>query len=187
LNRDYDDFGRKEDEERTFYVDYNLYVISRIVDTFPRKHDYLGMEIPILAIIRPVPRALWPNKPEGMSYPIEDVVNADGWTVAATFIGEAYMSGGFLAVFLIGCSLGALSAGWNMLASPRNSEFGVLIYASGFFAAAIAMRSVLVLTTALLPSIAGIVAGYLLIRKLPQMRPPRRDLAPVPSTAGPKA
>ena len=162
---DYEDFSRPEKIERTLYVDYNLYVICRIVDTFPRRHDYLGFEVPFLAMVRPVPRALWPGKPEGLSYPIEDVVGADGWTVAATFIGEAYMSGGALAVFAIGCVFGALARWWNLLASGRNSEFGVLIYASGFFAAAIAMRSMLVLTTALLPSIAGIAAGFLLIRR----------------------
>lgn len=162
---DYEDFRRPEDAERTLYVDFNLYVISRITETFPRVHDYLGFEVPFLAIVRPVPRALWPGKPEGMSFPIEDVVGADGWTVAATFVGEAFMSGGYFAVFVIGCVLGALARWWNLLASPRNSEFGVLIYASGFFAAAIAMRSILMLTTALLPSLVGIVAGYFIIRR----------------------
>ncbi|MEA3188607.1 MAG: hypothetical protein QOD99_2437 [Chthoniobacter sp.] len=162
---DYEDFRRPEDAERTLYVDFNLYVISRITEVFPRRHDYLGFEIPILALVRPVPRALWSGKPQGMSFPIEDVIGARGWTVAATFVGEAYMSGGYFAVFAIACVLGALARWWNLFASPRNSEFGVLIYASGFFAAAIAMRSILVLTTALLPSLAGIIAGYFIIRR----------------------
>lgn len=178
---DYEDWRRPGEDGRTLYVDYNLYPICRIVETFPRVHEYLGWELPFLAIVRPVPRAIWSGKPEGMSMPIEQVVGAEGWTVAATFVGEAFMSGGFLAVFLLGCAFGALARWWNTLASPRNSEFGVLIYASGFFAAAIAMRSVLVLTTALLPSVAGMVAGYFLIRRSSSTGPGRPAPATPPS------
>src|SRR5581483_3649691 len=180
MMHDYEDFRRPEKSEYSFHVDYNLYAICRIVETFPHRHDYLGSEVPLLALLRPVPRVVWPEKPIGMSLPIEDIIGADGWTVAATFVGEAYMSGGLIAVFLTGCTFGALTRLWNSLASPRNSEFGVLIYASGFFAAAIAMRSMLVLTTALLPSLAGTVAGFFFIRRstIRQMRTPvpaRRD------------
>ncbi len=140
-------YERTDEPEQTLLVDFNLYVICRITDTFPRQRPYLGWEIPYLAIIRPVPRALWPAKPQGMSFPIEDVIGARGWTVAATFVGEAYMAGGCLWVFMVACGLGMLARWWNLLASPRNSEFGVLVYSSGFFAAAIAMRSILVLST----------------------------------------
>ena len=167
--------GEAQDDRPTLYVDLNLYPICRIVETFPRVHDYLGFEMPFLAIVRPVPRALWPGKPEGVSFPIEDVVGADGWTVAATFVGEAYMSGGNLAVFLIALALGALARWWGLLASPRNSEFGVLIYASGFFAAAMAMRSMLVLTTALLPSVVGIIGGFIFIRRIKSIKARRAE------------
>lgn len=154
-----------EPVEKSLSVDLNLYSIASLIRVFPDRHDYIGLEVPYLAIIRPIPRAVWPSKPEGMSFSIEDAVGAQGWTVAATFAGEAYMSGGYLAV--IGCSLffGFITAWWNRLSSDKNSQFGVLIYASGFFAAVISMRSIFFSTTALLPTLAAMVGARFLFGK----------------------
>ena len=153
-------------EPQTLYVDYNLYSICRLVEVFPERHAYLGFEIPYLALIRPIPRAIWSAKPEGMSMSIEDALGVEGLTISASFAGEAYMSGGNFAVLLIGLFFGATSGWWCYLASPRNSEIGILIYASGFFAAIISMRSLLVFTTALLPTVVGIVVASWLVKSL---------------------
>lgn len=153
-------------DEESLFIDYNLYSISRLVEVFPNQHRYLGFEVPYLALIRPIPRALWSGKPEGMSISMEDSMGVDGMTVAASFVGEAYMSGGLIAVFLAGLFFGAVTGWWGHLASPRNSEMGILIYSSGFFAAVISMRSLFVFTTALLPTIASIVAGMFVVKKI---------------------
>ena len=154
------------DEERSYFVDYNLWAIGKIMETFPAKRDYLGWEIPYQALVRPIPRALWKGKPEGLSYSIEDAVGAEGMTVASSFVGEAYMSGGFIAIALTGLALGVFTGWWSALLSPRNSELGILIYASGFFAAVISMRSIFVFTTALLPTVAALVIGTYAARLL---------------------
>jgi oligosaccharide repeat unit polymerase len=161
-------------KDESFFVDYNLYVISKLVGIFPRQYDYLGFEIPYLAIIRPIPRAMWPDKPKGMSVSIEDAVGVEGLTLASSFVGEAYMSGGLIGVLLTGLAFGAISGWWNRVGHPDNSPFGQLVFASGFFAAVISMRSMFVFTTAVLPTIAALVLGnWLLSRRLP-----RRAAAP---------
>jgi len=154
--------------EKMVHVDMNLFVISQLVATFPKQHPYLGFEVPYLAIIRPIPRALWPGKPEGMSMSLEQAAGADseGWTVAASFVGEAYVAGGMVAVLITGLFFGCGTAWWSRLASSKNSELGILIYASGFFAAAISMRSLFVFTTALLPTIAAIFGARFLLQRL---------------------
>ncbi len=69
------------------FVDYNLQSIAEVSGFFPETHSYLGFEIPYLAIIRPIPRFLWPGKPEGMSVRIEDIMGyTDQVTIAATFL-----------------------------------------------------------------------------------------------------
>lgn len=151
-------------------VDYNLYSMSRLVEVFPRHHPFLGREVPYIALIRPIPRALWKGKPEGLSMSIEDAVGAQGWTVSTTYIREAYMAGGVAGVVVISLALGAMMGWWSHLASPRNSEFGMLVYASGFFAVAITMRSLFTFTTAILPTIGGLVIGTMLLRKVGQVR-----------------
>ena len=152
--------------DKSYFVDYNLHNICVLTDFFPTKMDYLGWEIPYQAIIRPIPRAIWPGKPEGLSTSIEEVIGAEGWTVSATFAGEAYMSAGFLGVGIIAVFFGAFTGWWSHLASPRNSEMGILIYASGFFATVISMRSMFVMTTALLPTVAALVIGTYAVRLL---------------------
>jgi hypothetical protein len=155
-------------EDTPMHVDMNLLVIGQIVQVFPKYHPFLGLEVPYLAIIRPIPRAIWPEKPEGMSATIEDVAGADegAWTVAASFVGEAYIAGGFPIVVLTGLIFGAFTAWWSRLASPQNSSLGILIYASGFFAAAISMRSLFVFTTALLPTLAAIFGARFLVNQM---------------------
>ena len=154
----------------SLFVDYNLYVICHLVHLFPDRYNYLGWEIPYQAVIRPIPRALWKGKPDGMSLTIEEAVGVEGLTLATTFVGEAHMAFGTFGIFAFGMLFGLFAGWWSHLASPRNSDFGVLIYASGFFAIVISMRSLLVFTTAILPTMAAIVAGTVLIDKVRKRR-----------------
>jgi hypothetical protein len=175
-------------QSEAVFVDDNLLAIAKIADYFPAKHEFLGMEIPYLAAVRPIPRAIWKGKPEGLSVSVEeDVFEMKGLTISSTFVGEGYMSGGLFGVGAYALVLGALAGLWNRMASPRNSELGILIYASGFFAVVITMRSVMTLTTALLTPAAGVVVGMLMFkgarrvlsRKSAPARPgPRRPIPP---------
>ncbi len=157
--------------EETMHVDYNLSVMSALVDYFPAKHKFLGLEVAYIAIIHPIPRALWPNKPLGLSVSMESVAGADsGWTVASSLAGESYMMGGLTGIFLTGIFFGWLAGWWNGLASKRISEFGMMIYASGFFAAVISMRSLWATSTAILPTVGGMFIGSALVSKLKAAR-----------------
>lgn len=155
-------------EGKAIHVDYNLYVISELMPVFPEHVGFLGWEVPFWALVKPIPRALWPGKPDGLSTGIEESLGAEGLTLATTYIGEAYMSGGWLAVILFSLLFGALARWWNQCGSSQTSDLGVLIYASGFFAFAISMRSLFWTTTAMLPTIAIIVIGRYLVRQVYQ-------------------
>lgn len=163
--------GIMGDSENEFFIDYNLLVICELTQIFPERHPFLGWEIPYLAAIRPIPRTLWPGKPEGLSLSIEDALGAEGLTLASSFVGEAYVSFGNTGVFTIGLFFGVIFAWWSLLASPRNSDFGVLVYASGFFAAVISMRSLFVFTTAVLPTVGAIVVGQFFLQQKQHVTP----------------
>jgi hypothetical protein len=156
----------KSPEPKSLYVDYNLFSICKLAEFFPHTHEYLGWEIPYQALIRPIPRAIWKSKPVGLSMSIEDAMNMDGLTISASFAGEAYMSGGIFTVIVISLGLGAFMGWWSSLSSPQNSEFGHLVYASGFFSAVITMRSLFVFTTALLPALGAILFSTFVVRML---------------------
>ena len=137
------------------FIDHNIVNISRLTRVFPESYEFLGFEVPFNALIRPVPRILWPNKPEGLSVSIESALSVDQrTTVSCTFVGEAYMAGGFIAVLIFGLVLGAAAALWNRVGEDVGSPFSQLVYVSGFVCAAVAMRSVLSMVPLMLPTLA---------------------------------
>ena len=154
-----------EEEPSTFYVDLNLINIAQLTEKFPATHRFLGLEVPYIAAIHPIPRAIWHGKPEGLSLSIEDALGEDeGITLSTTFVGEAYMAGGILGVVLAGIFFGIVTGWWGRLTAAISSEIGFLIYASGFFAIVISMRSMFVFTTAILPTIAALVVSHIFLK-----------------------
>ena len=143
-----------EERKATLAVDYNLWSMGLVADAMPARHPFLGMEVLTWALVKPVPRVFCPGKPEGLSVSIEEIVGAVGWTVAVTYLGESYMMAGWLGVIGVSLFFGALAAWWNRMAMRQQSDYALVVYALGFFAAGITMRSLFALTTAILPVIA---------------------------------
>jgi len=165
-------FSFTENRIDTVYVDHNLIVISELTEVFPTSYEFLGFEVPLNGLIHPIPRILWPGKPEGLSVSVETALGApSGVTVACTFIGEAYISGGMLAVLFVGVLFGAAAETWNRVGRQVNSPFAQLLYASGFFCAILTMRSMLWMSTAMLPTIALWLYGKFYARRASLRRP----------------
>lgn len=139
----------------TLYIDHNIVNLSNLTNVFPDAVDFLGLELPYQTIIKPIPRALWPGKPEGLSTGIEEALGVtDGvTTLSCTFVGEAYMAFGFLGVLIAGLMFGAGAAWWNRVGQESASSFSQILYASGFLCAAMAMRSILVMVPYMLPTL----------------------------------
>ena len=73
----------------SFFVDYNIVNVSHLTEVFPDVFEFLGLEIPYNALIRPIPRVLWSGKPEGLSVTIESALGADtGMTSRAHLSGR---------------------------------------------------------------------------------------------------
>jgi hypothetical protein len=152
----------EEQRNDTFFIDQNIVNISHLIEVFPDSFEFLGFEIPFNALIRPIPRVLWPGKPEGLSISIETAVGAGpSVTLSCTFVGEAYMAGGCLAVLFISLLFGMAAELWNRVGSNSNRQFGQLLYVSGFLCAAIGMRSMLSMVPFMLPTISLWLFGKL--------------------------
>jgi oligosaccharide repeat unit polymerase len=174
-------FSFAERSPDTLYIDRNMTTISRLTELFPSVYEFLGVELPFNGLIHPIPRVIWPGKPEGLSVSIETALGADARTVtfASTFIGEAYISGGLLGVLVGGLLLGAAAEMWNRV-GRTNSSFAQLLYASGFFCAALSMRSIQWTTVTMLPTLALWLYGKIW---LSQRSHQRRPAARIPKKA----
>lgn len=156
----------RERHYNTLYIDHNIVNISNLTNVFPDAVDYLGFEIPYQSIIKPIPRAFWPGKPDGLSTSIEAALGSyDGvTTLACTFAGEAYMSYGLVGVLIAGLCFGAAAGRWNQVGQRDNSSFSQVLYASGFLCAAMSMRSLLTMVPFMLPTLAMWVIGRYWLR-----------------------
>jgi oligosaccharide repeat unit polymerase len=158
------------DSSEAFFIDLDIVNIARLTDKFPDGYDYLGLEVPFNALVRPIPRILWPGKPTGLSVPIEtalDVGEGEGGTLSCTYVGEAYMAGGFLAVLAISLLFGAAAEMWNRVGLNSNQQFNQIVYVSGFLCAAMTARSMLGMVPLMLPTLALWMLGRLWLSRLP--------------------
>ena len=148
------------------FVDMNLINVARLTDVFPTRQEYLGLEIPYNMIIRPIPRAIWPGKPEGLSVGIEKALGVgDYMTLSATFIGEFWMAGGLLAVCLGSLFLGGVAGAWNRYGAKADTQLKLMIYLTGLLPAGLCMRSFLSVAPTLLPVLALLAFVSFLGRK----------------------
>jgi hypothetical protein len=167
-----------EPKEEGFFVDYNFYVIAAITHLFPQQYDYVGWDVPYWLLVRPVPRAFWPGKPDGESVSPQMYLGVpEGTTISATFIGETYMGAGLVGVVIAGLALGFFCQWWARKTFATDSEVGILIYGSGFFALAITMRSLYMLPVAILPTLAVMIFGRWLMRRETRAFPASRESA----------
>jgi oligosaccharide repeat unit polymerase len=158
-------YSFSESEFDGVFVDSNMVVIAKLTEVFPKSHDYLGLEIPYIAAIKPIPRAIWSGKPEGLSLGMEEALGVEGLTLASTFVGEAYMAGGLFAVLIAGLAFGAGAAKWNQMGRNLSSNYNLILYVSGFFCAAISMRSILSMAPTVLPTVGLWTYGKLFLNK----------------------
>lgn len=153
-----------------YFVDYNLLTIHDLAQVFPDQFGYLGFNVYWVALTKPIPRAIWSGKPQGLAVGIEESLGVEGLTLSCTFAGEAMMAAGLPGVFFTALGLGVLLAYWNRLGCASNSLFALLVYAAGFFAALITMRSLMFATTMILPAIGLIVFAKIFLSDESQRR-----------------
>lgn len=156
-------FGEDFNEQESgYFVDYNLWRVAQMAAAFPQYYDFIGFNFVYVALTKPIPRAFWPGKPTDLAVSIEDVVGAQGYTVAVAWVGEAYIAGGRPWIVAIGLLIGMFCCYWNNLAKYITTPFPLIVFASGFYAVLLLMRSLQFFTTSLLPSVALVVMGIVI-------------------------
>src|ERR1043166_7737406 len=155
---------RNPTSETELYIDYDLYIVSRLTTVFPEQKDFVGMDVPVWMLARPIPRVLWPGKPDGVNVSAESALGEEGLTISCTFVGESDMSAGLFGVLLVGLIVGFIAQWWTYKAYSLSSDFSILIYGSGFFSVVISMRSMYMLPVAILPTLAIGLFGWWFLR-----------------------
>lgn len=108
-------------------VDDNFFRQCQVAAVIPRSHPYVYFQYIGYVLARPIPRALWKNKPVDGGFAIHYIVN-EGASLSTTIIGELYMSWGLMACMIGGWIVGRLSGIGDELFASVTGSFGSLIY-----------------------------------------------------------
>jgi hypothetical protein len=131
-----------------------------LVDTVPARYDHLGGSSYAELVTKPVPRALWDDKPEGAVKDLQRAFFRQELGASFAFYGELYANFGWLGTGLGCLAFGALlEAAWLRLARARTASALVLyamavpvllqLFSRGYLAGLIAGVSGFVVATAL--------------------------------------
>jgi hypothetical protein len=147
-------------------IDNNMVSIARVVGVFPDPYPFPGTQVIVQVVTKWIPRAVWPGKPIGWTTSVEDALATGGtYTLAVTYVGEAYLIAGYPSLIIVSLLIGALTSWWTRVGLAARSNLDLIYYASGFFAAALGMRSIQFVSIAIVPTIAFYFIGRLLLRK----------------------
>lgn len=122
-------------------VDDNFLRIVQIVDFVPEIHPYSGLQYPVWAFGRPIPRYFWSSKPVSPGFDIAELAGEVGVSLSMTVVGEAYASYGITMVILVGIFFGLLSGTLNQLLYANLRAMGYSMYALGLMALVGGVRS----------------------------------------------
>jgi hypothetical protein len=130
-----------ENDADYIHVDDNFLRLAQIVNLFPEEVDYVGMKQIVYVIVRPIPRAIWPDKPLDPGYSLSELVGMESVSLTTSIVGELYATWGLTTVLFGGIFLGSLAKSWNSVLRVSKGNNGKLIYALGIMVLFVGVRS----------------------------------------------
>ncbi|WP_395746991.1 hypothetical protein [Prosthecobacter sp.] len=90
------------------HVDDNILRLAQSVQIIPNKLDYVYHKLLLYILVRPIPRLIWPNKPEDPGFSLQKLLASQA-SLTFTIVGEFWISWGYIAVVLGGWFYGRLA------------------------------------------------------------------------------
>ena len=119
-------------EIRGIVVDDNFLRLCQTVEAIPMDAPYAGIQPVYFALVRPIPRMLWPQKPTDPGFTVHGFLGIGSRvSLSNSVIGELYSSYGFPAVALGGFVYGLLCRLWEQKVNPWRGTATTLVYCVG--------------------------------------------------------
>jgi oligosaccharide repeat unit polymerase len=150
------------------HVDDNFYRLSQTIEIVPNYRPYVYEKQIIWALIRPIPRALWANKPIDPGFNLATTIGAEGVALTHSVIGDWYITFGWTTVFLGGWLYGALARMIsNLLVKDSGSGRAIVysLFVMALFAGVRSMIDIILMNYALL---AWMFVSWILLPKIRQ-------------------
>ena len=154
-------------EEGSIRVDDNFYRLCQTIQLIPESHPFVYEQYLIYVLVRPVPRVLWPGKPEDPGFDLAAALGDKGVSYTSSIVGELYMSAGFIGIALGGWLYGRMSSMANQLLTQSTTLSGYLVYSAMAMAVFSGTRSMveLVLMNYMVLAWVGLSSLYVYLRR----------------------
>lgn len=136
-------FLERGSEYDYLHVDDNFLRLAQVIDIIPKQHPYVGSGMVTFAIVRPIPRVFWPNKPVDAGFDLSREVGLKGVSLSMSIIGEWYMSWGWISVIVGGWLHGRLAKAANTLREQGIASRNPIVFALAVMVLIAGMRSML--------------------------------------------
>jgi oligosaccharide repeat unit polymerase len=123
------------------HVDDNYLRLAQVIDLVPKEVPFVGTGQVYYALVRPIPRVFWPNKPIDAGFDLAAVVGMKGVSLSMSIIGEWYLGWGWLAVAIGGWIHGRLAKLANTLRDAGRASDNPIVYGLAVMVLVAGMRS----------------------------------------------
>jgi hypothetical protein len=123
------------------HVDDNFLRLAQVIDIVPKDVPFVGAGQVYYAVVRPIPRVLWPDKPVDAGFDLSSAVGARGVSLSMSIIGEWYLGWGWIAVALGGWIHGRLAKAANTLRDAGRASGNPIVYGLAVMVLVAGMRS----------------------------------------------
>lgn len=137
----YQSFVESGSEYDYLHVDDNFLRLAQTIQLIPAEHDYVYAKQITFALIRPVPRALWPGKPVDPGFDLPSMVGAKGVSLSNSILGEWYIGYGWLALVFGAWLHGRLAVSANQLREYGRYAQNPIVFALAIMILVSGMRS----------------------------------------------
>lgn len=138
-----DAFLERGSEYDYLHIDDNFLRLAQVIEMVPEDKPYVGAGQVVYALVRPIPRVFWPNKPVDSGFDLSREVGMKGVSLSMSIIGEWYLSWGWLAVIFGGWLHGRLAKAANTLRDQGISSRNPIVFGLAVMVIVAGMRSML--------------------------------------------
>jgi hypothetical protein len=123
------------------HVDDNILRLTQLIKFIPDVQAYVGIEPLTFAMVRPVPRYFWPDKPVDPGYDLTALLGEEGFSLTTSVVGEFYAMHGLAGVFVGGFFFGRIANMWSKILSTPGGAGKAMTYGLGIMVLFTALRS----------------------------------------------
>ena len=125
------------------HVDDNFLRLAQVIEIVPAQHPYVGSGMVFYALVRPIPRVFWPNKPVDSGFDLSRAVGLKGVSLSMSIVGEWYIGWGWPAIIIGGWLHGRLAKAANTLRDHGVANRNPIVYGLAVMVLVSGMRSML--------------------------------------------